>query len=102
MPDMADPAAAQMDGILNLEFAVRSRDRSGIAALAAHRPVERCPVDNDRSLVAVRQRLRQLALARDAFLARSLCSCMQASNAFWSTVQPFSSRISFVRSSGKP
>ena len=65
MADMTDPSAAQVDGILNLEFTVRSRNGSDITALAAHRPVERCPVDNNRSLVPVRQRLRQLALARD-------------------------------------
>ena len=65
MANMTDPSAAQVDGILNLEFTVRSRNGSDITALSAHRPIERCPVDNDRSLVAVRKRLRQPALTRD-------------------------------------
>ena len=61
-PDVADPAAAQMDGILHPELTLRPGDDAGVAGLAAHGPVERGGVHNDRTLLAVRERLRHFTL----------------------------------------
>ena len=63
--DMADLSAEQMDGILHLEFAFRSDDHSMIPDLAAHGPVERGQIDDDRSFLSVCKGLRDLRLPGD-------------------------------------